>query len=95
MRSRYSAFALADAPHLLATWHPSTRPASLELDPEQRWSGLRVLSASTSGSVFAPEGTVEFVASYHSPEGPAQVHEVSRFVQDAGRWTYLGPVSGG
>jgi len=95
MRSRYSAFVLQDAPYLLATWHPSTRPASLELDPEQRWSGLRVLSASTGGGVFAPEGTVEFVASYHSPDGPAQVRERSRFVQDAGRWVYLGPVSEG
>ena len=95
MRSRYSAFALLDAPYLLATWHPSTRPASLELDPDQRWSGLRVVSASTGGGVFAPEGTVEFVATYHSPEGPAQVHEVSRFVQDAGRWVYLGPVGEG
>ena len=32
MRSRFSAFALADAAYLLATWHPSTRPESLELE---------------------------------------------------------------
>ena len=95
MRSRYSAFALGDAPYLLRTWHPSTRPADLDLDPDQRWSGLQVVATSTGGSLFAAEGTVEFTASYHSPEGPARVHEVSRFVQDAGRWVYLGPVSGG
>ena len=29
MRSRYSAFAVGDAAYLLATWHPSTRPAAL------------------------------------------------------------------
>ncbi|MFZ2176709.1 MAG: YchJ family metal-binding protein, partial [Rhodococcus sp. (in: high G+C Gram-positive bacteria)] len=28
MRSRFSAFAVLDAEYLLATWHPSTRPAS-------------------------------------------------------------------
>ena len=36
MRSRYSAFAVGDADYLLATWHPTTRPAELALDPEQR-----------------------------------------------------------
>jgi SEC-C motif-containing protein len=29
MRSRYTAFVLDDREHLLATWHPSTRPAQL------------------------------------------------------------------
>ena len=37
MRSRYSAFAVGDAAYLLATWHPSTRPPALELDPGVRW----------------------------------------------------------
>ena len=32
MRSRYSAFVVGDAAYLLATWHPSTRPAELELE---------------------------------------------------------------
>src|SRR3712207_8451687 len=33
MRSRDSAFAVGDPAYLLATWHPSTRPPSLDLDP--------------------------------------------------------------
>ncbi|MCW3040562.1 MAG: hypothetical protein JWM31_2467, partial [Solirubrobacterales bacterium] len=33
MRSRYSAFAVGDPVYLLASWHPSTRPRSLELAP--------------------------------------------------------------
>ena len=33
MRSRYAAYASGDRDWLLATWHPSTRPAQLELDP--------------------------------------------------------------
>ena len=43
MRSRYTAFATRDAAHLLRTWHPSTRPRSIEFDPGQRWTGLEVL----------------------------------------------------
>ena len=49
MRSRYSAFALGLPAYLLATWHPTTRPARLVLDPEQEWLGLTVLAA-TGGS---------------------------------------------
>ena len=58
MRSRYSAFVLRDAGYLLDTWHPSTRPAALDLDRGVRWTGLDVL-ATTGGSLLAAEGTVE------------------------------------
>src|SRR4051794_15063507 len=63
MRSRYSAFAVGDAGYLSATWHPDTRPRSVELDPDVRWTGLDVL-ASTRGSMLDAEGTVEFTAHY-------------------------------
>ena len=88
MRSRYSAFAVGDAAYLLATWHPDTRPASLDLDPALRWTGLEVL-ATTGGAMLATEGTVEFRASYR---GGAQ-HEDSRFVREDGRWYYLDGVA--
>ena len=61
MRSRYSAFVLGDAGYLLATWHPRTRPATLDLDPDVRWTGLDVL-ATAGGSPLETEGTVEFRA---------------------------------
>jgi SEC-C motif-containing protein len=86
MRSRYAAFAVGDGDHLLATWHPSTRPAALSLDPGQRWLRLEVL-ATTGGGLLEREGTVTFRA--HSSDGV--VEEQSRFVRDAGRWVYLGP----
>ena len=35
MRSRYTAYTLALEPYLLATWHPDTRPAALNLNAEQ------------------------------------------------------------
>jgi SEC-C motif-containing protein len=43
MRSRYCAFAVGDEDYLLRTWHPKTRPASLQLDPRHAWVGLEVL----------------------------------------------------
>ena len=92
MRSRYSAFAVGDPAYLLATWHPSTRPRSLTLDDDVRWTGLDVLAA-TGGSLFETEGTVEFRA--HSVRGGAAraQHENSRFVREGGRWYYLDGVS--
>ena len=34
MRSRFTAFATGNAAYLLASWHPSTRPATLELEDD-------------------------------------------------------------
>jgi SEC-C motif-containing protein len=92
MRSRYSAFAVGDAGYLLRTWHPRTRPASLDLDPEVRWLGLEVL-ATTGGSMLETEGTVEFRASHVSGGRRGAQHEDSRFRREDGRWTYLDGVS--
>jgi SEC-C motif domain protein len=87
MRSRYTAFAVGDVEHLLRTWHPTTRPASLELDPALRWTQLEVLDR-VRGGPFDTEGVVEFRA--HHREGPRRgvLHERSRFVREDGRWLY-------
>ncbi len=92
MRSRYSAFAVGDAAYLLATWHPTTRPRSLDLDRDVRWTGLDVL-ATTGGSLLASEGTVEFRAHYVVRRTAGAQHENSRFVRDGGQWRYLDGVS--
>ena len=42
MRSRYDAFVAGDEAWLLATWHPSTRPAEVRFDPGAKWLGLEV-----------------------------------------------------
>ena len=88
MRSRYSAFAVGDPAYLLATWHSSTRPRRLELDPEVRWTGLEVL-ATTGGSLLAAEGTVAFRAHRVDDGVPGVQAEESRFVREGGRWVYL------
>jgi SEC-C motif domain protein len=92
MRSRYSAFAAGDAGYLLSTWHSTTRPRTLDLDPGVRWTGLEVLAA-TGGTLLAAEGTVEFVA-HHVVDGVRGAqHENSRFVREGGRWRYLDGLS--
>ncbi len=88
MRSRYSAFAVGDPAYLLATWHPTTRPRSLELDPAVRWTGLDVL-ATSGGGLLAAEGTVEFRAHWVAGGERGDQHEVSRFVREDGAWRYL------
>lgn len=92
MRSRYSAFAVGLPDYLLRTWHPSTRPAWLELDDDVRWTGLDVL-ATTGGSLLAAEGTVEFRAHYVRDREAGVQHENSRFVREDGVWRYLGGIS--
>lgn len=92
MRSRYSAFVLGNPGYLLATWHPTTRPRTLDLDPTVRWTGLEVLGT-TGGAMFATEGTVEFRARYLSASRTGAQHENSRFVREDGRWYYLDGVS--
>ena len=89
MRSRYSAFVVGDPAYLLATWHPRTRPTSLELDPEVRWTGLEIV-ATSGGSMLDTEGTVAFRAC--RVDGVQA--ERSRFVRENGRWFYLDGVGG-
>ncbi|MFF7793343.1 YchJ family metal-binding protein [Streptomyces sp. NPDC007991] len=84
MRSRYCAFVKGDAGYLLRTWHPRTRPGTLELDPRMRWTGLEILDTS-DGSAFHSAGTVEFRASYRG----GSLHERSRFERVDGAWVYV------
>jgi SEC-C motif domain protein len=88
MRSRYSAFAVGDPAYLLATWHSSTRPGAVDLDPRIRWIGLELLGT-TGGGLLAAEGTVEFRAHSVVDRAAGTQHENSRFVREDGRWRYL------
>ena len=87
MRSRYSAFVLQREAYLLATWHASTRPATLAFDTDGKWLGLQVRSAQV---LDAEHAQVEFVARFKPARAPAwRLHERSRFVLENGRWYYL------
>ena len=94
MRSRYSAYARGDAAYLLTTWHPSTRPAALDMDDgaATRWLGLEVKrhALTTPDRSGRTTATVEFVARHKTGGVPAvRLHEVSRFVREDGGWYYL------
>ena len=92
MRSRYTAFAVSDAEHLLRTWHARSRPADVRFVPQQRWVRLEVL-ATVDGDLLDNEGAVEFRAYYERSGVPAVLHELSRFVRDSDhRWVYVGPL---
>ena len=86
MRSRYSAFVLKRADYLLATWHSSKRPASLDLDDGAKWLGLEVREHKVTG---ADAAEVEFVARYRLDGRAVRLHERSRFVREEGRWFYV------
>lgn len=87
MRSRYTAFVLERGDYLLATWHPSRRPADIAFDPGAKWLGLEVKRARTLDATHAE---VEFAARQRGAGGRAhRLHETSRFVKENGRWFYV------
>lgn len=87
MRSRYSAYVLELRDYLLASWHASTRPASLEPnEPGLRWLGLEVKRAALPD---ADHGTVEFVARSKLGGRAHRLHETSRFVREESQWYYV------
>ena len=92
MRSRYSAYVLKLEDYLLQTWHPDTRPVSLELSEDKtQWLGLVVQHFSQSGD----SGEVEFTARYKINGRAHRLHERSAFKKANGQWFYVsGEISG-
>jgi SEC-C motif-containing protein len=87
MRSRYTAYVLGMEGYLLSTWHPSTRPEKLDLQAEgqPKWLGLTVKLHLPAGDA----AQVEFVARYREGGRGHRLHEISRFVREDGRWSYV------
>ncbi len=89
MRSRYSAYVLHNEQYLLATWHPTTRPATLSLaSSPDKWLGLKIKNTQ-QGREADSQGQVEFVARYKVAGRAGRIHENSKFVRETGRWFYL------
>ena len=86
MRSRYTAFVRGNVPYLLATWHASTRPASLLLQAHAQWLGLEIRQHRMTGPDTAE---VEFVARFRVAGRAVRQHELSRFVCEGHLWYYL------
>jgi SEC-C motif-containing protein len=84
MRSRFSAFVVKDTAYLLATWHPDTRPAELDLSGSPEWVSLQVLSSSAG----VDTGRVHFRAVYRAGSGWGYLEEQSDFSKENGCWFY-------
>lgn len=89
MRSRYSAFVRQHEPHILASWHPRTRPKSLNFaDHQVVWLGLDIHGCE-AGTSEDDSGTVEFTTSYLENGQLCRLREKSEFLQEDGLWLYL------
>lgn len=87
MRSRYSAYYFKLEAYLLKTWHPKTRPQSLDLKRETlKWKGLEIIGYE---EVSKEEAYVEFIARYQDFKSSGSLRERSFFVKEEGKWYYV------
>jgi SEC-C motif-containing protein len=86
MRSRYSAFVMADIEYLQKSHHSSTRPSKTEKKEILLWSKsvewikLNILNTT--------ENTVEFKAFFYENNSLNIIHENSFFVIENNYWVY-------
>ncbi|OUR98114.1 Sec-C motif domain protein [Flavobacteriales bacterium 33_180_T64] len=94
MRSRYSAFVLANGDYLMHTHHFSSRPlkekkAIVKWAKSVQWIKLEVLET-TRGLEDDNEGTVTFNAYFYENKKIDVIHEKSAFIKEDRQWKYLG-----
>ncbi|MFD2542823.1 YchJ family protein [Lacinutrix gracilariae] len=94
MRSRYSAFVLANGDYLMQTHHASTRPLSEKKEivkwaKSVEWIKLEV-QETTKGLEKDKEGTVTFNAYFYENGKVDVIHEKSAFIKENNKWYYLG-----
>jgi len=94
MRSRYSAFVLANGDYLMQTHHTSTRPltereAIVKWAKSIKWIKLIILET-TKGLEKDKKGTVTFNTYFYDAATIDVIHEKSVFVKEDGEWYYLG-----
>lgn len=93
MRSRYSAFALADVDYIQNTTDVSVRSTfdrdgTLEWAKNSQWLGLEIVNAEDGGPKDN-EGVVEFIATYKYEDVEHKHHERSDFRRRDGQWFFL------
>ena len=87
VRSRYSAYVIADVRYLIATTHISQRAHLSEKDIQEwaktnRWQRLEIIKSDTF--------SVEFKAYFQDRSGKKQIHhEKSSFVLENNSWYYV------
>ncbi|MGL4667038.1 MAG: YchJ family protein [Saezia sp.] len=86
MCSRYTAYVFKLSAYLLDTWHPQTRPETLEDDESSpKWLGLTIHNHQQQDGTHA---TVEFTARYSINGKAHRMHESSTFEKLNGCWYY-------
>ena len=94
MRSRYTAFTMANGDYLMKSHHSSTCPLKEKKAIENwaksvNWIRLEVVET-TDGKSSNTKGTVTFNAYYFENGKVDVIHEKSAFVRENGLWMYLG-----
>jgi len=91
MRSRYTAYTMANIPYIQATMRGR---AAEGYDPESardwarssKWHGLKILSSRMDGN---DRGFVEFVARFTHAGRLQEIHEISEFHRIEDSWYYV------
>lgn len=96
MRSRYTAFTLADADYLLRSHAARTRPVK-DRKNIARWAKsvtwLKLSIVGTQAGEPTDElGYVEFKATFVENGKPGLIHERSLFNRENGKWVYVSGV---
>ena len=94
MRSRYTAFTMANGDYLMKSQHSATRHLSEKVEIEKwsksvKWIKLEVLNSS-QGTADSNYGTVEFKAFFMSGGQIDVIHENSTFQKENNHWVYVG-----
>ncbi|MEI8242217.1 MAG: YchJ family protein [bacterium] len=93
MRSRYTAYTLAEIDYVFKTSGPRVRK---EFDAESsrkwaqsaEWKGFEI-QRSEGGSAQDDEAVIEFVARYQVEKADFQHHEIARFGRVDGEWRFM------
>lgn len=94
MRSRYSAFVMANGDYLMQSHHASTRPikekmAIIKWARSVEWIKLEILER-TKGGAHDAEGTITFQAHFYERGNVDIIYEKSAFIKEDNQWFYLG-----
>ena len=93
MRSRYSAFVVANVDYLESTLVRKERrafdkKAALQWATKSKWLGLEIVST-VDGKEGDETGMVEFIAKYELKGEKQEHHEKSLFRKNDGKWLYV------
>lgn len=93
MRSRYTAFTLADIDYIEKTRHPQSdndfdRTATTKWAKESKWIGFELINAE-DGGVDDEGGSVEFIAKYATDGKKQDHHEVALFQKHENKWYFM------